>query len=187
MRVRVCVLALSLRAHVRAHPPTSAHPPSHPTIHTHTHTVPKPRAMNHHSLFDHLLSLPFVFQVWMKTIPKSSSASGLSATLSPGSGMPSFGCCENLSLLQLFTGNSRLTCFQTSDCTIINIFVFSLFMFSVVYHLEKRPSKYVPQAGLFHGCLDALQTDNHQNHHYHHFDQYKCTQLSETAKNYLLI
>ena len=41
-------------------------------------------AMNHHDLFDRLLSLAFVFQVWMKTIPKSNSAS----TLLPDSGMP---------------------------------------------------------------------------------------------------
>ena len=40
--------------------------------------------MNHHILFNHLLNLAFVFQVWMKTIPKSNSAS----TLLPDSGMP---------------------------------------------------------------------------------------------------
>ena len=39
-------------------------------------------------------------QEWMKTVPKmSSSASGLSPALPPDSGMPSFRCGENLSLL----------------------------------------------------------------------------------------
>ena len=37
--------------------------------------------MNCRNLFHCLLSLTYIFQVWMKTIPKSSSASGLSSTL----------------------------------------------------------------------------------------------------------
>ena len=42
-------------------------------------------AMSHHfDLFSHLLSLAFVFELWMKTTPKSSSASGLSPTLPSG-------------------------------------------------------------------------------------------------------
>ena len=56
--------------------------------------------------------LPSVFQLWMKTAPKSGLTSGLSPTLAPHSGMPSLGCWENLSLLQLFARNSRLTCFS---------------------------------------------------------------------------
>ena len=80
--------------------------------------------MNRHDLFNHLPTLAFVFQVWMTTIPKSSSASGLSPALPPDSGMPSLRCWEILILLQLFAENSKLTCFQTSDCTIINLFTF---------------------------------------------------------------
>ena len=57
-------------------------------------------------------------------IPKSSSALGLSQTLPKDSRMPFLRRLENLSLLQLFAGNSRLTRFQTSDCTIIHLFVF---------------------------------------------------------------
>ena len=81
-------------------------------------------AMNHHDLFDRLLSLAFVFQVWMKTIPKSSSASGLSPVLPYRLWNASFRRWENLSLLQLFVGNSRVTYFQTSDYTIIHLFFF---------------------------------------------------------------
>ena len=81
-------------------------------------------AMNHHDLFDHLLVLDFAFQVWMITIPKSSSALGLSQTLPEDSRMPFLRRWENLSLLRLFTGNSSFTCCQTSDCTIIHLFVF---------------------------------------------------------------
>ena len=49
---------------------------------------------------------------------------------------------ENVwSLLQLFAGNSRLTCLQTSECTIIHLFVFcSVCVFVVIIWQRDGPS-----------------------------------------------
>ena len=64
----------------------------------------------------------------MKTVLKSSLASGLFPTLPqlPDSGVPPFTLqtlreCMTTSLPLLFTGNSRLACFQISDSTIIHL------------------------------------------------------------------
>ena len=64
----------------------------------------------------------------MKTVLKSSLASGLFPTLPqlPDSGVPPFTLqtmreCMTTSLPLLFTGNSRLACFQISDSIIIHL------------------------------------------------------------------
>ena len=100
-------------------------------------------------------------KVWMKTIPKSSSASGLSSSLSPDSGMLFLRRWENLSFFQLFTGNSGLICFQISDYTIIHLFVFFSVCVLHCLHLAKRLPQHAPWAWLFYGCLSALQIDDH--------------------------
>ena len=103
-----------------------------------------------HNIFKvRFLIMNHIFQVWMETIPRISLPSWLSPTLPPDSGMPSLRHWENLSLLQLFTENSKLTCFQTSDCTIIHLFLFFSVCVFCVYHLAKTLPQYAPQAWMF--------------------------------------
>ena len=58
-----------------------------------------------------------------KPYHKTVRLQGYFLTLTLDSGMASLRPRENLSLLQLFAGNSRFICFQTGDCTIIYLFV----------------------------------------------------------------
>ena len=94
-----------------------------------------------------------------KNLTKKQFGFRVSPTLLPDSGMPSFRRWESLSLLQLFAGNSRLTCFDTSDCTIIHPLSFSLFLLLFCFVLFCFL--------VFHGCLSATQIDNHHHHHHH--------------------
>ena len=101
--------------------------------------------------------------------------SGLSPTLPPDSGMPSLRRWENLSLLRLFTGNSRLTCFKPVFAPSSISLCFSVFVFSVVYSQAKRLSQYASRAWLFCECLSTLQIDNH---HHHHINYYTALQVA---------
>ena len=95
-------------------------------------------AMNHHCLLDCLLSLAFVFQVlmkWKKVWHQSFLQLCRQTLQCPPSG------AEKKNLLQLFTGNSRFTCLQVSDCISIHLFVF-LSVFLVVYHLVQTLPQY---------------------------------------------
>ena len=67
---------------------------------------------------------------------------------------PSLRCLEHLSLL-LFDGNSRLFCFQTSDCAIIHLFTLS----SVVFCCLSSGKETAPVCGTRVGFpwLSALQ------------------------------
>ena len=93
---------------------------------------------------------PSYFKCGWKPYQKAVWLRGFLQLFPPDFGMPPFRRWENLSLLQLFAGNSSLTSFQTSACIIIHLFVFFFFggglFFPVVYHLEKRLPQYTPQA-----------------------------------------
>ena len=109
----------------------------------------------------------------MKTMPKSSLASGLPPTLPLNSEMPFFRHCEKARLCPLFAGNSRLTCLQNQTAPSSTL-SFSLSSFCVcvcvcvrvcvcvcvcvcafIYHLAKTLPHCAPRAWFFHRCLES--------------------------------
>ena len=98
----------------------------------------------------------------MKTIPKAAWLHGFLQLCAQTLECPP-SCAERMSLLQLFKGNSRRACFQTSDFTIIHrLFLCLCFLLFIIW-LRDCPSIH-HEHNFFCGRLGALQFDNHHHH-----------------------
>ena len=116
--------------------------------------------MNHHILFNHLLNLAFVFQVWMKTIPKSKFGFRVSPTLSSGFlqlcpqtlGYPPSGA-ERIWVFSSFWQETQESIVVKLEIAQSSFFFFFFLRFLLFYRLPKRLPQHVPRAWFFHGCL----------------------------------
>ena len=123
--------------------------------------------MNHHILFNHLLNLAFVFQVWMKTIPKSKFGFRVSPTLSSGFlqlcpqtlGYPPSGAERIWVFSSFWQETQESIVVKLEICTII-LLLFLFSVFSAVLSSAKETAPACATSMIFPWLFGTLQTDN---------------------------